>query len=193
MKEQTLIAAVLRSKLPIEDSNVTFITDYDINELIQNTIFSVRGMLEINEEYKQLIPYVVLNYKDKYATVKRLSKQTEKRLHNKYSLGIGGHIEIYDFLDSEDGDFIDYALRRELTEETTIDETQLEHRSFIGLINDDSTPVGRVHIGLLYVIQVDSDEIYTAEDSMSEIEWLTKEELQEKDLEVWSKTALSQL
>jgi len=63
-----------------------------LNRIVQNGLFRKRSELEKNPSFKQIIPYAIISYKESFFLFKRTSKQTEKRLHNKLHLGIGGHI-----------------------------------------------------------------------------------------------------
>jgi len=69
----------------------------------------------------------------------------DARLHDRYSIGVGGHVNPED--GALDGD-LTTALRREWHEELVVDFVP-EFR-FVGLLNDDTTPVGQVHLGLVY-------------------------------------------
>jgi predicted NUDIX family phosphoesterase len=101
-----------------------------------------RNAAEINEEYKQIIPYFVFKYKDKYFLMQR---KKDGVLGNKYSIGIGGHMNESDISDS----IIEWGMR-EFHEEVEY-KGQFESK-VIGFINDDSNPVGKVHFGILILI-----------------------------------------
>ncbi|PLV56360.1 NUDIX domain-containing protein [Thermotoga sp. SG1] len=107
--------------------------------------FRKRMEAEYDESTKQVIPYVVILDGNRVLLTKRTPKQSEKRLHNLYSLGIGGHVR------EEDGKTPQEAflkgLEREMNEEAEIELKELE---FLGLINSSSTEVSRVHLGALF-------------------------------------------
>lgn len=146
---------------------------------------------EINYDYKQPIPYVLIKRGSEIYTYERLSGGGEVRLHSKLSLGVGGH------MNPEEGNFNDVLminLHRELEEELEIisDTKELE---FIGLINDDLNEVGKVHLGILAILELSKD----AQVSVREVEqlkgyWLTIDELKQEDtynrLESWSQIAV---
>lgn len=115
--------------------------------------FQPRSIMETDPTYKQIIPYLVFCYKDKYFLMQRSAKATEQRLQNKYSLGIGGHIRKEDMASDS---LFDWA-RREFYEEV------LYKGSFeiepLGILNDDSNDVGKVHIGFVFLLKGDSPNI----------------------------------
>lgn len=105
-----------------------------------------RELAELDNSFKQVIPYLVVQYKDELLLYKRTKKQTESRLHEKLSLGIGGHINPID--STLVSDTIIECLKRELAEEVSIElATEPE---FMGFINDDTNEVGQVHLGLVF-------------------------------------------
>ena len=116
-----------------------------------------RGDMEEDPSFKQLIPYVLFRWTAADGTAHlfeyvRGSGQGERRLHAKRSVGVGGHISS---LDAEIGSLQDVyreGMRRELDEEVAIDTAYTE--KVVGLINDDETPVGRVHLGMVHLFDV---------------------------------------
>jgi predicted NUDIX family phosphoesterase len=106
-----------------------------------------RGLAEVDERYKQVICYVVLLYGHTVFHYRRSSQVGESRLAGLRSLGIGGHVNVFDGIDGDARSGLRRAIRRELSEEVTLDhEPEL---TIVGIINDDSNPVGRVHLGLV--------------------------------------------
>lgn len=150
-----------------------------------------------NTKYKQLIPYIivkrVIKGKTQIFVMKRKKTQGEKRLHNKYSIGVGGHMNQIE--DAETfGDLVFRNALRELQEE--LDFVKINLPTPIGLINDDTNSVGRVHLGLLMIAEVRRDEFVTVKekDKMTG-QFMYLEELKDiyNDLESWSKIALEVL
>jgi predicted NUDIX family phosphoesterase len=121
--------------------------------------FMPRDLAEVNEDFKQLIPYVVLRHNGQVFHYTRGGGGGEKRLHAKRSIGIGGHISL------EDGGLSPEVYRagmcRELAEEVELP-GDYEERC-VGLINDDRTPVGRVHLGVVHVLELRSPEVRSRE------------------------------
>lgn len=110
-----------------------------------------REKAEFDESYRQIIPYVVLKDHDNYYLFKRTKKQGEKRLHEKYTLGVGGHVNLKDT--HKDGIWKSFkeGMRREVKEEVEI---YIKNIEYLGIINDLSTPVSRVHLGIAYLADV---------------------------------------
>ncbi len=110
--------------------------------------FVERREAERNPEWKQVIPYGLVKHEGEFLVLERLKAQSEARLHGLLSLGVGGHINPQDQKPSQD--LIECACRRELEEELhDLGDPQIEA---LGLINDDSTEVGAVHVGLVFGI-----------------------------------------
>ena len=147
-----------------------------------------RGDMEEDPNYKQLIGYVLL--KDEVTgevlVYKRLVGGGEARLHGNASVGIGGH------MNEVEGKTIFEMLKinaaRELNEEVGVSEEEaLNNLHFIGLINDDKTEVGQVHVGVVYECKVDKQRVEVKEDDTLVIKWMTGEEAKaEENYETWS-------
>lgn len=104
--------------------------------------FRPRGAMEVDRSWKQVIPYLVLRDGPRYFLMRRTKAGADARLHDRYSIGVGGH------LNPGDGDLAG-GLRREWREEVAADFEPAFR--LIGLLNDDSTEVGSVHVGAVYV------------------------------------------
>jgi predicted NUDIX family phosphoesterase len=116
-----------------------------------------RGEMESDPRFKQLIPYVLFRWTDARGTqhvfeYRRGSGMGERRLHAKRSVGIGGHISSIDAEIGHAHDVYREGMRRELEEEVIIDTPYTE--AVAGMINDDETPVGQVHLGMVHVCDV---------------------------------------
>ncbi|MFQ5505606.1 MAG: NUDIX domain-containing protein [Planctomycetota bacterium] len=116
--------------------------------------FVERREAETCPAWKQLVPYCLLRFEGRFLLTQRLPAQSEARLHGRYSLGIGGHVNPPDLL--ADADPFRVAARRELHEELLV-EGELDLRP-LGILNDDSNPVGAVHLGLVYGVTVSGPE-----------------------------------
>lgn len=167
-------------------SKKQFITDEipAILDIIrENHLFVDREYAEYASEYKQIIPYAVLVNESKYYLTQRLRKQTEKRLHGMYSIGLGGHINPEEELLD---DVIIGGMRRELYEEVGLKDFQISE--CVGIINDHSADVSNYHIGLVYPIAVSGD-IYVKEVTKMTGAWVTVDEVTQRfeELESWSK------
>ncbi|MGQ9628855.1 MAG: NUDIX domain-containing protein [bacterium] len=118
--------------------------------ILRNCKFMPRDEAEHDPNIKQIIPYVVLTCRGRVYLMRRTHKQAEERLRGLYSLGIGGHINPGDD-DELGGDPIERGMSREFQEE--VDFRGEPKFSFEGLINDDTTPVGRSHLGLIFSVE----------------------------------------
>jgi len=111
--------------------------------------FLGRSAAETDPSFKQLIPYVVLRHGGRLFHYRRGGGGTETRLRALRSIGVGGHVSD---ADAAAADVYRAGMLRELTEEVEIDAGWSERT--IGLINDDRTPVGQVHLGVVHVIDL---------------------------------------
>jgi len=121
-----------------------------------HTSYRPRAEVEDDPGYKQLIPYMIFCHRDAAGrqTVFQYTRgrgMGEGRLHSKRSVGIGGHISAVD-AGNHGGNPYEEGLRRELEEEVVL-ETPYAARC-VGLINDDQTPVGQVHLGVVHRFDV---------------------------------------
>jgi predicted NUDIX family phosphoesterase len=107
--------------------------------------FRPRSAMEDDPSWKQVIPYPVLRDGSRWFLMRRTRAGGDARLHDRYSIGVGGHVNPAD--GGLDGD-LTRALEREWTEELVVD--FLPEFRFVGLLNDDTTSVGQVHLGLVY-------------------------------------------
>jgi predicted NUDIX family phosphoesterase len=125
-----------------------------------------RDQVEKDPSHKQLIPYMIFRHTDAAAgeTVFQYTRGTgqgEGRLHLKRSVGIGGHISAVDAVANGAGNPYEEGMRRELQEEVDVD-TPYTVRC-VGMINDDQTEVGRVHLGVVHLFDVEQPRIHPRE------------------------------
>jgi predicted NUDIX family phosphoesterase len=146
--------------------------------------FIDRPIAEVSPEYRQIIPYVVVRNEDDYFVLVRTTKQTESRLHHKLSLGIGGHIN--------PGHSLLEGLQKELDEEVSIGTTY--DMEFVGIVNDDSTDVGRVHLGAAYLLEAAGKEVIVKETEKMSSRWMPRAALREARtaMESWSQIIYDQ-
>lgn len=120
--------------------------DLYFNRIQEHKEFLWRSMMETDEAYKQIIPVIVFMHQEKIFLMQRSKKSGDARLKEKYTVGIGGHVREED-LQGETS--IDAWSKREFLEEVDYQgELTLEP---LGLLNDDSDSVGRVHTGFVYL------------------------------------------
>ena len=116
-----------------------------------------RPIAEGDPNFKQLIPYVVLRDSDRVFLMERTDAGGDARLHGKASIGVGGHLNPVD----EGEDPLMAGLRREWDEELAAGWTP-EFR-LVGLLNDDSNPVGAVHLGVVFAVEADGRAVEVRE------------------------------
>jgi len=157
--------------------------------------FMDRAAAEEDPTHKQLIPYCVIRCGDRVLNYTRGKSGGESRLHALRSVGVGGHINPVDTGGGRTGrDAYHAAVERELAEELVFD---TPHRNrLVGLLNDDSNPVGRVHLGLVHLIEVDHDRVRANEDALADLRFDPLEQLAGPDfdrLETWSQACVRHL
>jgi len=156
--------------------------------------FLPRGAAENDPTHKQLIPYLVIRHGDRVLCYTRGKSGGEARLHARMSIGIGGHINDGDTQAAHfDGRAYFRAVERELHEELEIPGGYRQR--IAALLNDDSNEVGRVHLGVVHLVEVDSPEIRPREEAISGLRFASAEELvpQRDRLESWSRICLDGL
>ncbi len=164
----------------------------EVHNIIQNISDSYttmrRGDAEENEDYKQPIPYGIVKRGNEVFLYKRLSGGGEKRLHDQLSIGVGGHAQDVQ-MDDFHGQMFE-NLHRELDEELII-KTNTQRITFTGLINDDLNSVGKVHIGILALVELSKNAtVDVRETEQLEGEWINIKDLKKPEiydkLESWS-------
>ncbi len=164
--------------------------------LPENNFFMDRAEAEEDPSFKQLIPYAIFKCADKFLVYQRGKSGGESRLHAKLSLGIGGHINPIDTEDDSMGEQTYFrALDRELNEELQINSKFTINT--LGFVNDDETEVGRVHLGLIHLVTLESEDVASNEEGIANLEFVSLEQLQNPDtfnrLETWSQIAVDLL
>ena len=157
--------------------------------IVQKGQFRKRNELEEDPSFKQIIPYAVISCKESFYLFRRTSGQTEKRLQNLFSLGVGGHMNPGNSMEHEQ-QFLNDELKRELFEEVRLlNDCTIEDIEFIGFINDDTIPVSRVHIGLLYNIRLSNKDVKVSETDKMTAAWTDKSDLAGfyERMETWTK------
>ena len=153
-------------------------------------VFRPRAEVEDDPSFQQIIPYVVFRHGDRYFLTHRLRASSERRLRKQYSLGVGGHINPSDLLS---GDPIADGLKREWEEEVAYDgqfDAQL-----LGLLNDESAPVSKVHLGVVFLVDGDTPNITIRETKKLGGELLTLDEMRRLylQMESWSQIVYDRL
>lgn len=149
--------------------------------------FVDRDDAEEDESRKQLIPYVLIRRKREFFVYERTSKGGEARLHGKLSLGVGGHIN------DIDGSY-EEGIRRELREELGLEIDEVPAVS--ALLYDPSERVGRVHLGLVHVVDIDFKQPFEVkDDALTNGRFVHATELRhiKRDCEKWSQLVIDYL
>jgi predicted NUDIX family phosphoesterase len=152
-----------------------------------NNFFIPRPEAETNPAYKQIIPYALIAFEKTVLHYVRGKKAGEQRLVAKGSIGIGGHMnEADESLFAMDEGAYRAGVEREVNEEIKID-TPFEDR-IVALLNDDSTEVGRVHLGIVHIFKLKEPNVQKREAMITGLSFLTKQELmtRRESLETWS-------
>lgn len=141
-----------------------------------------RAAMEVDPGWKQIIPYLVLRDGARYFLMRRTRAGADARLHDRWSIGVGGH------LNPGDGG-LDLGLVREWQEELDADFVP----SFrpVGLLNDDTTEVGQVHLGIVYEADAGGRDVRIRETEKLSGAFADPEEVAAvaEDLETWSRIA----
>ena len=159
-----------------------------------NNFFLLRPEAENDPAYKQIIPYALIAFENKIAYYVRGKKAGEQRLVAKGSIGIGGHMnETDESLFALDEAAYRVGVEREVNEEIKID-SPFEDR-IVALLNDDTTEVGRVHLGIVHVFKLAEPKIEKREAMITGLTFLRKEELlaRREMMESWSQICLDSL
>jgi predicted NUDIX family phosphoesterase len=159
-----------------------------------NNFFLPRPEAENNPAYKQIIPYALIAFGNSVVYYVRGKKAGEQRLVAKGSIGIGGHMnESDESLFALHEQAYRVGVEREVNEEIKI-HTQFDDR-IVALLNDDTTDVGRVHLGVVHVFTLAEPKVEKREAMITGLTFLTKEELvaRRESLETWSQICVDSL
>jgi predicted NUDIX family phosphoesterase len=157
-----------------------------------NNFFIPRPEAETNPAYKQIIPYALIAFEKTVLHYVRGKKAGEQRLVAKGSIGIGGHMnEADESLFAMDEEAYRAGVEREVNEEIKID-TPFEDR-IVALLNDDSTEVGRVHLGIVHIFKLKEPKVQKREAMITGLTFLTTDELmtRRESLETWSQICVN--
>jgi predicted NUDIX family phosphoesterase len=183
------ILVIKRATLFPHDSAWQGLQAVDYNQyadlIKQHKEFHPRSVMEQDPLYKQIIPYLIFTHGGRYFLMQRQAKASETRLQNKFSLGIGGHINEIDLVDDNIFSWAHREFHEEVSYAGAFDIEPL------GILNDDSNPVGQVHVGFVYLLHGDSADIEIKSEHKSGA-MLTLDECLEKydTMETWSQIVI---
>lgn len=161
-----------------------------------NNFFMDRGAAEDDPSHKQLIPYCIFRVKNekgtRYLHYTRGKSGGESRLHAQVSIGIGGHINPVDQREDHLGlDTYMAGVDREIDEELNIGGKY--ENNIVALLNNDSNSVGQVHLGVVHMIDLDTDDVAANEDAIANLAFTTLDELRGDlydRLETWTRSCV---
>ena len=159
-----------------------------------NNFFLPRSQAENDPTHKQIIPYALIVHEDRVLHYVRGKKAGEQRLVAKGSIGIGGHMNDTDeSLFAWDENAYRAGVEREVNEEIDI-RTRFDDR-IVALLNDDTTEVGQVHLGIVHVFRLAEPKVQKRESMITNLGFLTREELaaRRENLETWSQLCVDSL
>ena len=167
-----------------------YITALLVPELMQ---YRPRSEVEDDPSFKQIIPYVVFRSADAVFCYTRGKSQGEARLHRLRSLGVGGHVSEDDAEGRKSLDAYESAMRRELDEEVEVASPGRIRR--VGLINDDSTPVGQVHLGVVHLYELEHPHVSAREEGLAEAGFIPLSNILtiQHEFETWSQICIASI
>jgi predicted NUDIX family phosphoesterase len=167
-----------------------YITALLVPELMQ---YRPRSEVEEDPSFKQIIPYVVFRSADAVFCYTRGKSQGEARLHRLRSLGVGGHVSEDDAEGRKSLDAYESAMRRELDEEVEVASPGRIRR--VGLINDDSTPVGQVHLGVVHLYELEHPHVSAREEGLAEAGFIPLSNILtiQHEFETWSQICIASI
>lgn len=145
-----------------------------------------RDEAEQSPQFKQLITYAIFCHEGRILAYARTKKSGESRLHDKWSLGIGGHINPIDGLTASVDTYL-AGMEREIREEITFSGTATQQ--LYALINDDTNEVGSVHLGIVHRFNLDTEDVRANEKALDKLGFRPLSELKGElyaKLETWS-------
>jgi len=163
-----------------------------------NNFFMDRGAAEEDPTHKQLIPYCLFHWNGHILHYTRGKSGGESRLHAQGSIGVGGHINPIDQRHLAEETYL-AGVTREIEEELSI-KGSYTHKP-VALLNDDSNPVGQVHLGIVHLVELTIDsaeDVKSAEDALANLSFQPIAELEKgtplhEQLETWSQHAIQNL
>lgn len=127
--------------------------------IARHGVYMERAAAEVDASWKQLIPYVVVRDGDAVFVMRRTRAGGDARLHERLSIGVGGHLN-----DTDGADPLRTGLAREWAEELAADWQPAFQ--LLGFLNDDTNPVGAVHLGVVFIVDAAGRAVEVRETEM---------------------------
>lgn len=196
MSRNESVLCIERKALPeiwLGEISATYMTESTFYDQVPASAihFIPRPQAENDPAFKQIIPYLMIQSTrdDRFGCYQR--KGTEDRLHDLWSIGIGGHVSADDD-PQHSGDLkaaVHRGLCREMSEELRLQPSG--NPRFLGLINEEKTRVGSVHLGLVFCLDVDDPGRVIPGEELFRFRWVTREAIDSLKLEHWSRLAMN--
>ena len=169
------------------DAAPYFKTLFDANY----TTYRPRDQVETDPSFKQLIPYCIFRHGESIFHYRRGKLPGDGRLRGLRSIGIGGHISSTD-AETAEASYV-AAMSREIEEEVFLESGYTQ--KCVGLINDDLTEVGRVHLGIVHLFELEAPKVRPREESIIETGFASPADLARDapGFETWSQICLDHL
>jgi predicted NUDIX family phosphoesterase len=175
----------------------TFYDESLWNQILAHLEPKARSVAEHDYNTKQLVVYVLINHGETFLSYQRTPKTTETRLKALHSIGIGGHVNVDDQIqttlfgaqEAAWKDFVLKAVRREVSEEVQIEGAIAQEPRLICFVNDDSNDVGKVHFGMVFLMKLGKPSVaIRGERGIGKLSFRTLPELisMRDTLETWS-------
>ncbi len=205
MKEQVLVfpASVLEGYYPefarMEGAITSAMSVWFLSRRVMGSElhFMDREQAENDPSFKQVIPYCVLKSGNKIFAYQRSKKGGESRLHDLWSIGVGGHVNLGDASTAQGKGWREtylWALGRELREEVNLDFTELASAPLVAMLYDNSNDVGKVHFGMVHLVDVgDRSAMKACREAIASSEWMTRDEVEQLNLENWSRLVVDRV
>jgi len=161
-----------------------------MSSILPNSRFMFRKDVEDDPTMQQLIPYVVCRDSDRVLVYNRGAKGGEQRLADKWSIGIGGHINPEDMRGGM-AHVLMRAADRELTEE--LGENKIDTLAYVGVLKTETSEVDLVHTGIVYTATFTELPEIKEPDEIERHRWVTVKELADYKLEAWSEVVRGHL
>ena len=199
MDKNEKVLCIKRDLLPESWVTKKSIVPLKLKEFVENCStagfeFVKRTYAENDSSLKQIIPYIALQTKDHGKTAIYQRQGSEKRLHDLWSLGIGGHINPVDVNKKKDSfkEILITGMQRELDEELEKMSEEIAPE-FVGVISEDITDVGKVHLGAVFTITTNNTANFLPGEELFQFSWAKTNTLHKLNLELWSTMALELL
>jgi predicted NUDIX family phosphoesterase len=182
-----------KTKATIDTVNVDLFEETFNMAIASGGKWMLRNDAEFDPSHKQIIPYCLISYRGTILHYSRAKTAAEARLSGQRSIGVGGHINPSDAPELDQTN-IRQVLLRELKEEIGLNEDSIADMSIIGWVNDAINEVGKVHFGIVVMIELKTPDLGEIEEHLVDVRFDTMEEIKIEDkLESWSKLILDEL